>query len=478
MYIRKEIANFVKKMPKELKLPKHWKKFVNDHSVDYNLILKHGNTYECTNCHKYFPCKKEIGHIEKCPFCNNKYLVRNHNLKNYIKLFDLASIDNFDNKLIIRYFEVRTVYNYKTKSFDKSVSEYARIVPELDIELVNDRFTKYLASESIRHTKRIKKWRVFTGMYGLNQYYDAVYLENINEKLKGTKFEYSQLKEAIDYINKDKINLKELLEKAKYSSFELLIKAKLYNLALNCPEKFNEKGNFEKRFGVSKDFYNFMKKHNITYQQLRVLSIVKRKNIDKINRILRIGGDHIERIQKASKYVDLLKLEEYSKHQKNFTIHSYLDYIRNIEKLEIPLDNKKILFPENFWKAHDESVNKVKVVGNKGLNKRIKKRYEELSKNTYSDKSYLIRPAKTLSDIKNESKQQNNCVYKNYSEKYAFGDTDIYFLRSLDAPQKSLVTIEVSNNKVIQSRTKNNSRTNKEQDSFIKKWENNILKAA
>ena len=80
--------------------------------------------------------------------------------------------------------------------------------------------------------------------------------------------------------------------------------------------------------------------------------------------------------------------------------------------------------------------------------------------------------------MKNESKQQNNCVYKNYSEKYAFGDTDIYFLRSLDAPQKSLVTIEVSNNKVIQSRTKNNSRTSKEQDSFIKKWENEILKAA
>ena len=120
----------------------------------------------------------------------------------------------------------------------------------------------------------------------------------------------------------------------------------------------------------------------------------------------------------------------------------------------------------------------VKIDGNKVLNKRIKKRYEELSKNTYSDKLYLIRPAKTLSDMKNESKQQNNCVYKNYSEKYAFGDTDIYFLRSLDAPQKSLVTIEVSNNKVIQSRTKNNSRTNKEQDYFIKKWENEILKAA
>ena len=30
MYIRKEIKEFMKNMPKEMKLPKHWRKFVND----------------------------------------------------------------------------------------------------------------------------------------------------------------------------------------------------------------------------------------------------------------------------------------------------------------------------------------------------------------------------------------------------------------------------------------------------------------
>ena len=40
---------------------------------------------------------------------------------------------------------------------------------------------------------------------------------------------------------------------------------------------------------------------------------------------------------------------------------------------------------------------------------------------------------------------------------------------------KSLVTIEVKNNKVIQSRTKNNNTTNKEQQKFIKQWENIVL---
>ena len=54
MYIRKEIREFLKKMPKEMKLPKHWKKFVNDNSKEYNLLIKHGKEYECTNCGKYF----------------------------------------------------------------------------------------------------------------------------------------------------------------------------------------------------------------------------------------------------------------------------------------------------------------------------------------------------------------------------------------------------------------------------------------
>lgn len=477
MYVRKEIANFVKKMPKEMKLPKHWKKFVNKYSSKYNLILKHGKTHECTNCHKYFPSSEEVGKFEICPYCKNKYLIRNHNLKHYLDRFDLAALDNFDNKLIIRYFEVRTLYNPKTKSFENSFAEYARIVPEYEIELVNDRYTKYLASEYVRHTKKIEKWRVFSGMYGLQQYYKAVYFDDIDIKLKGTIFEYSQLKDVISYLNNENINLDSLLKKAKYESFELLIKAGLYNLALDCPEKFNEKGNFEQRFGVSKQYYNFMKMHNITYQQLQVLRLIKRANIGIINKILKIGLDNISRIESANKYVDLVDLLEYSKQQKNFTIHSYLDYLRNMEKLEVPLTNN-ILFPENFWRAHDESVKKVKIVGSKVINKKIHKRYEELSKYSYEDKMYLIRPAKSLNDMKNESKQQNNCVYKNYSEKYAFGDTDIFFLRSLDNPNKSLATIEVNKKKVVQSRIKNNLKTNKEQDKFIENWEKTILNAA
>ena len=148
MYIRKEIREFINKMPKNMKLPKHWKKFVNENDIEYNLLIKHGKEYECTNCGKYFYSEQVEGRgcWDICPFCNNQYDVRRCNLKNYFFLYDLAIIDNIDNKLVLRYFEVLRKYEYKKRRFKDDIVEYARIIPELGIELVNNRFFKCLST--------------------------------------------------------------------------------------------------------------------------------------------------------------------------------------------------------------------------------------------------------------------------------------------------------------------------------------------
>ena len=95
------------------------------------------------------------------------------------------------------------------------------------MELVNDRYVKIFWNENVKHTKKIKKWRVFTGQNGLNQYYRAIYLENINEKTKGTQYQYAPIKEAISYLGNKRIDGLNILKKARYPSFELLIKAGL-----------------------------------------------------------------------------------------------------------------------------------------------------------------------------------------------------------------------------------------------------------
>ena len=96
-------------------------------------------------------------------------------------------------------------------------------------------------------------------------------------------------------------------------------------------------------------------------------------------------------------------------------------------------------------------------------NKKTNKKQKNEKRNNYKDNKFCIRPAKTLNDMKDESNQQNNCVYSNYSEKYANGITDIYFLRKLKNPDKSLVTVEVLDGKVRQKYEKRNTAINKEE---------------
>ena len=477
MYIRKEIREFIKKMPKDMKMPSHWRKFVNCCSEKYDLIIKHGNEYECTNCGKVFYSDKRVKQEEFCPFCNNRYLIRNSNLKWHDWIFYLSLIDNVENRLIIRYFEVYRSYNYKRRKFENSVVEFARIVPEFNIQLVNNRYRKIYWTEVIYHTKRIEKWRVFTGDCEVAQYYKKIYLDNIADKTKGTKYQYAPIKEALEYLKDERVILSHILEMAQYESFELLIKAGLYKLAITCPQKFEQKGSFEKRFGISKDYYDFMKKYDISEEELEVLKLIKKKDMRLITKLLKVSNDNIKELKKVSKYTSLIKLGEYIKGKRGFSIYNYIDYLRNMEKMDVPL-TKKILFPENFNEAHDESVRKVKVVENKGTDKKMKQRYMELQKNEYSNNLYMIRPAKDLKDMKDEAKQQENCVYKNYSESYAFGDTDIYFMRDINNPNKSLVTVEVSQNKIRQKYQKKNKYVTEDQDKFLKEWENEVLKVA
>ena len=55
------------------------------------------------------------------------------------------------------------------------------------------------------------------------------------------------------------------------------------------------------------------------------------------------------------------------------------------------------------------------------------------------------------------------------------GISDIYFMRSIKETKKSLVTVEVKNNKIVQSRIKHNEDPNEKQLKFLSKWEQNIL---
>ena len=51
-------------------------------------------------------------------------------------------------------------------------------------------------------------------------------------------------------------------------------------------------------------------------------------------------------------------------------------------------------------------------------------------------------------------------------------------MREIKNPEKSLVTVEVNNGTIRQKYQKYNQAVTKEQDKFLKQWEQQILKAA
>ena len=254
---------------------------------------------------------------------------------------------------------------------------------------------------------------------------------------------------------------------------------KLYNLALRANE-FNGKGSFQEIFGVPKDYYPFMKRNNITYKQLKILRLLKEKDINKIRYLEKFidYGESTNNLEEIANYISLDRFIKYSKmHHGNVKTYLYKDYLRFANALGFDLKNNRYAFPKNLKKEHDKLEQQYEIQSKILIQKAIIKRGKELSGNKYQNNKFIILPARTLKDLQNESKQQNNCV-RTYAEKYAAGTCDIYFMRDVNKPKKSLVTVEVKNNRVVQSRIKNNNEPNENQIQFLQNWEQNVLKSA
>ena len=180
-------------------------------------------------------------------------------------------------------------------------------------------------------------------------------------------------------------------------------------------------------------------------------------------------------INEIIEYININRLYQYlTKYKGKVDLDLYRDYLRFVKLIGLDLKNKKYIFPDNLRKKHDELEKDYEIHNKNVLNNLISKRYELLKENIYKDKKFIIIPAKSIEDLEDESRQQSNCV-RTYSEKYAKGRTDIYFMRFLKSKDKSLVTVEVKNNKVVQSRTKFNNLPEENQLKFLKSWETKIL---
>lgn len=474
-YLKKSLQAINKILDEETEMPKKWEEFVVDCSKSENILIKQRNKQlYCTYCKKEYKYSRKPKSVSKCPFCHQNLEVKNNNLKRLTYHKNLILIDYINNEYVLRVFELRS--NYSDKEWERSVVEFGRYYLKNNTEVIRQNVCMNMRSFYINHSQDVKynknKWRTIDSYWKSLSTTGKVFHYNLKELFKGTKYQYSQIWELAK--NMEWLDVRKIMNNEIHcKSFELLIKAKLYNLACNARE-FYKSGSFENRFGISKSFYPFMKKHNIDIEELERLKLLKINDIRKIRYLTKYSSDSLEDIQE---YLNLDKFIIYSKKIKNFDVYTYKDYLRFCKALGFNMKDKKILFPrtkKELDKKHDELEKQYKIKKDALLNEDIKKRFEDLKVNEYKNNQYIIIPAATIESLIDESNQQNNCV-RTYAEKYANKTCDIYFMRYLNNPKKSLVTIEVRNNKIVQSRIKNNQTPTKAQTNFLNKWETNIL---
>lgn len=453
----------------EIGLPNKWKDFVQEEKRKEYLIIKNKGKCKCLYCSNEFESTKKINEYETCPKCNTKLLIKSSLLKNYCKKKDLTLIQKYNKEYVFRTFELFTNYNHNKISF--TLTEYMRILKSKSLTTINfyisNNFKNNMGYLYIDHCERTKTWRPYEYRYGIAEY-SRYYYYNFKELFYNIN-RYSmiwELAKNVDILNFHQVAYDCLL--LKKNTVELLTKSKLYNLANNC-EKYRKKGTFEEIFGVDRSYLNFMIENDITPDELNILAKIKIKDINLI-RYLEGFNYQLDSLLQYCKPLDLYKY-----HLKHSNVHEYLDYIRFAKELRYDISNKSILYPKNLKEQHNKLQNLIETNKNKAITKKIKLRYNKNKKNIYQNKKYIIFPASSVDELIEESAQQNNCV-KTYAERYSKGQCDIYFMRLLNDQKKSLVTVEIKDNKVVQQRTKNNNDTTPEQKRFLKLWEKKILR--
>lgn len=483
-YVKVAYRNIFRQLDYYSYLPNGWDEFVNKQAKYHNLVIKSNkNKCHCTNCNTDFISTKKVNDNVKCPNCRNKYLIKRSNLRYYEFKDYLSILDIVNDTFVIRYFELKTIID-ADHSAHSSVVEFAREIPTNNYYrdvYVNDRVSKCQCHIYIHHSDSSyfdpKKWREYTRNYSLIDY-SIVFPDNIKKLLKNTDFKYSCIWDIAKHTTY--IDLLDLLKnKNDYAinRIELLAKMKLYNLALRA-DQFSSSGSFYEIFGVSKDYYPFMRRNNITYKQLKILRLLKEKDIKKIRYLEHFihYGDSTDDLEEISNYISLNRFIKYSKmHHRNIKTYLYKDYLRFAKLLGFDLKNNRYAFPKNLKEEHDKLEKQFELQSKLIIQKAISKRAKELSPNKYQNNKFIILPAPSLKALQNESKQQSNCV-RTYAEKYANGNCDIYFMRDIKKPRKSLVTVEVKNNSIVQSRIKYNNDPNEKQMKFLSEWEKTVLR--
>ena len=315
---------------------------------------------------------------------------------------------------------------------------------------------------------------------------------NIEKAVQGTPFQYSTWEEHT-YYGDDMLRFFDLY--AKYPCVEyltklnmkLLVRDKLFGRATFSAINWRAK-RIDKVLKLNKQEIKEIrdKNLNITFFSLYCYGQAKKEGKPftlegSIEASHQLYGDSdvLKQVRKYAKIKDIfnyIKRQEEAvskmkdrEHHWRPTVRFWRDYLETCEKLLMDLSDEMLLFPKDLYKAHNAAVKKLKLVGNKLLDKKIEKRMDQLKSFEFSNDQFFIRPAESSNELNKEGNTLSHCV-ANYTDRYADGKTIILILRSKKNPDQPLYTLEILKGNIQQIHGKRHKQPTGEVQAFVEQF--------
>jgi len=187
--------------------------------------------------------------------------------------------------------------------------------------------------------------------------------------------------------------------------------------------------------------------------------------------------DYKDNMECIGKYAKREKILTYMKSHGISHMRDYADYIKACEQLGEKMNKSSVIFPPNFQTAHAEVTDRLDVKVNSDKREKFIRSEARITGMTepYVYGSYMIRPAKSPTELRRESAVLAHCV-KTYIDRVAGGETAILFIRKVDKPEEPLYTLELNaHHKMVQCRGLHNCSYGDDVKEFIDHWMQDVI---
>ena len=210
--------------------------------------------------------------------------------------------------------------------------------------------------------------------------------------------------------------------------------------------------------------WKLIKKHKLYHEEIEMLRYTHDAELIKV---LPQSG----RVQMVTQ-CNQQTLKRYLKKLNTQTKALYGDYINMVIDLYGTLKKRK--YPKNVRVAHDQMTSLTRLQENMQYDQAI--RAQAQLGFVFKNEIYIIEPIESVEDLTKQSEVLNHCIAsRHYAELYATGQRALYKITRI-SDGKRLATVAVQDKKIVESRQVNNKDLQPELESFVKKYEREILR--